>query len=307
MDRTLCVLAAGMGSRFGGLKQTAPVGPSSEVVLDYSVFDALRAGFTKAVFVIRREMEKDFREAICPRFEKHIEIAFAYQDLHDLPAGFSVPEGREKPWGTGHALRAARKKIGEPFLAINADDFYGRTAFSAIADFLAKPISQKNGGTLPEFALVGYRLGDTLSEHGTVSRGVCRATTSGLLQGITEMTKIGKTENSLMNREDGAPEIPLSGEESVSMNFWGFLPSFFPLLEERFTAFLESEGTSAKNEFYLPYAVTDLVASGRAQVRLLQGGKHWFGITYPGDKDAVVAAVPSLVENGEYPANLWDK
>ena len=303
MDITLCVLAAGMGSRFGGLKQITPVGPSGEVVLDYSVYDALKSGFTKVVFVIQPGMEQDFRSLICPRFAEKIAIDFAYQTLEDLPVGFSVPDGRSKPWGTGHAVFAARKKIQTPFLTINADDFYGRVAFETMATFLQG--LEKKATSLPEFALLGYKLSQTLSQYGTVSRGICRGSFDGRLKGIVEMTKIAEVDGILANREEGNPDVLLSGDEQVSMNFWGFTPAFFSLLEQRFQAFLAMNGSDSKAEFYLPSAVTDLIASGEATARLLSGGGKWFGITYPNDKEEVGLAIHSLVDRGKYPKNLW--
>lgn len=303
MDLTLLVLAAGMGSRFGGLKQMEPIGPGGEVLLDYSVYDAIRAGFTKAVFVIRREMEETFCERLSSKFADRIEVAFAFQELTDLPEGFALPAGRSKPWGTGHAVLAARNLIESPFLAVNADDFYGAPAYRLIAEFLRQ--QEQSTRNLPEYAMVGYRLADTLSDSGSVSRGLCRGSSDGRLTAITELTNIERVDGALANREPGAPPLGLSGEETVSMNFWGFTPSFFPLLEKGFARFLDSLPSGADGEFYLPYAVTDLISSGAAVTRLIPGGGTWFGITYPADRAPVEQAIRRLVEAGEYPSQLW--
>lgn len=304
MEWTLIVLAAGMGSRFGGLKQLTPVGPSGEVVLEYSVHDAILNGCRKVVFVIRAEMENAFREKIASRFADRIEVAFAFQELDDLPGNFSVPAGREKPWGTGQATLAARNSVHSPFLVINADDFYGQAAYHEIAGFFDRETMQSVSP--PVFALVSYRLADTLSAHGPVSRGICRGSFDGRLTGITEMTKISRdAEGVLANRQAGHEPLVLTGEERVSMNFWGFTPAFFPLLEKRFREFLEFEGQETDREFYLPYAVTDLLVAGDAKVLLLQGGKDWFGMTYPGDRDETAAAIRKLVDAGKYPESLW--
>jgi CTP:molybdopterin cytidylyltransferase MocA len=304
MDWTLIVLAAGMGSRFGGLKQLTPVGPTGEVVLDYSVHDAMLNGCRKVVFVIRPEMEGAFREQITARFADRVEVAFAFQELMDVPEGFVVPAGREKPWGTGHATLAARKLVDTPFVVINADDFYGQTAYREIASFFEREAAEESNP--PVFSLVSYRLAETLSAHGAVSRGVCRGSFDGRLTGITEMTAISRDEAGVLaNRQDGHEPLVLTGEERVSMNFWGFTPAFFPMLESRFREFLEFEGHEPGREFYLPYAVTDLLVAGRAQVLLLLGGEDWFGMTYPGDREETTQAICSLVDAGKYPASLW--
>lgn len=306
MDWTLIVLAAGMGSRFGGLKQLAPVGPSGEVVLDYSVYDAIRHGCKKVVFVIRREMEEAFRSQITAKFADSVEVAFAYQELEDLPEGFVVPPGREKPWGTGHATLAARELVATPFVVINADDFYGAEAYAEIAGFFQSHCGEVSSP--PVFALVSYRLGDTLSPHGPVSRGVCRGSFDGRLTGITEMTRIGLDEQGVIaDRQDGGAPLLLTGEERVSMNFWGFTPAFFTMLAEGFRSFLEYEGMEPGKEFYLPYAVTDLLVGGRAKVLLLQGGRDWFGMTYPGDRGETASAIRALVDAGKYPQTLWNQ
>lgn len=287
---SLLVLAAGLGSRYGGLKQIDPVGPSGEALLDYAVYDALQAGFGRAVFVIRRDFEPAFRERV-RRYAGRIPVELAFQALDALPAGFAPPPGREKPWGTAHAVWCAREVLREDFAVINADDFYGRDAYARLARFLSQPASSP-----PRFALVAYRLGQTLSEHGTVSRGVC-ATDGGRLVSIREEVGISAAEV--------GPGRKFSGEEPVSMNCWGFTPQVFPLLEERLREFLDRSGREAKAELYLPAAVSDLMRAGRAEVAALASASGWFGVTYRDDRPRVAAAVAELVRRGEYPTPLF--
>jgi hypothetical protein len=303
MNPTLLILAAGMGSRYGGLKQIDPMGPSGETVMDYSVFDAMRAGFGKVVFVIRRDFEAQFREQVAAKFEKRIPVEFAFQALEDLPAGFRVPAGRTKPWGTTHAMLAAEPLIQEPCVMINADDFYGRDAFESIARFLRTP---QPSSERSQYCMVGFKLKNTLSSHGSVARGVCTADTSGNLTSVTEMTKIFQTPAGAENREEGATVVPLSGEEPVSMNFWGFTPEIFEQLREAFLDFLRAEGAELKSECYVPKVVDLLIRSGRASVRVLPTSSRWFGVTYPEDKKSVQENIRSLVEAGEYPLRLWE-
>lgn len=296
--KTLLVLAAGMGSRFGGLKQLEPVGPAGEVLLDYSVFDALRAGFDRVVFVLRKDFEADFRRVIGERYESRVAVAYAFQDLADLPGRRGAPAGRVKPWGTGHAIWAARAEIDGPFLTVNADDFYGPGAYMTMAKFLESAGSD-------EAALVAYRLDRTLSEHGTVSRGVCQAA-GGSLAGVEECTGIRRNENEALEGigSDGAPR-QFSGRERVSMNFWGFGPGIFGALEELFGRFLDAGGLSdPRSEFYIPAAVTDLVNEGRLKVSLQETEESWFGVTYREDRAAVAKALESRVREGLYPTNL---
>ena len=302
MKPTLLILAAGMGSRYGGLKQLDAMGPSGEVVLDYSVFDAIRAGFGKVVFVIRRDFEQQFREQVGARFAGRIAVEYAFQDLHDLPAPHTVPEGRVKPWGTAHAVLAAEGVVNEPFLMINADDFYGRDAFEKIAADLtqARPEDGKS-----HYSMVGFYLRNTLSDFGSVARGVCVTDGAGMLASVTEMTKIFKTEQGAENREDPDHPVVLTGDEVVSMNFFGFTPDVFGHLRRAFTAFLESQGADLKSECYVPKEVDVLIKNGLADVRVLESTGKWFGVTYPEDKAEVVAAIQRLVQEGEYPASLW--
>jgi|JI6StandDraft_1071083.scaffolds.fasta_scaffold00821_3 dTDP-glucose pyrophosphorylase len=301
MKPTLLILAAGMGSRYGGLKQLDAMGPSGEVVLDYSVFDAIRAGFGKVVFVIRRDFEEQFRAQIGSKFGDRIAVDYAFQDINDLPAGFTVPEGRTKPWGTAHAVLAAEKVVHEPFLMINADDFYGRDAFAKIAADLTTP---RPADGKSHYSMVGYYLRNTLSDHGSVARGVCTRDASGMLSSVTEMTKIFKTASGAENRETD-PALPLSGSEVVSMNFFGFTPDIFAHLRAAFTEFLKVNGTDMKAECYVPKEVDALIQSGKAEVKVLESNDSWFGVTYPEDKADVVASIQSLVASGAYPQSLW--
>jgi NDP-sugar pyrophosphorylase family protein len=302
MKPTLLILAAGMGSRYGGLKQLDGMGPSGEVVLDYSVFDAIRAGFGKVVFVIRREFEEQFRNQIGARFADKIEVAYAFQELSDLPAPYTLPEGRTKPWGTAHALLAAEAVVNEPFLMINADDFYGRDAFEKIAADLIRPRADDG---LAHYSMVGFYLKNTLSDFGSVSRGVCTTDENGMLTSVTERTKIFKTETGAENREDEANPLVFSGEEVVSMNFFGFTPDVFGRLRAAFAEFLRVNGADLKAECYVPKEVNDLITQGIAEVRVLESTGKWFGVTYPEDKAEVVGAIQILVNEGEYPASLW--
>ena len=297
MKPTLVVLAAGMGSRYGGLKQVDPVGPSGEAILDYSVFDAVRGGFGKVVFVIRHDFEAEFREKIGSKYEGMVPVEYCFQDIADIPAPYSVPEGRAKPWGTAHATRAARTAVAEPFAVINADDFYGRDAFAKLGAFLssAKPM---------HFAMVGYRLDLTLSENGSVARGICDVAGDGTLRGVTEMTKLVRAGDVAENREN--PEAPVSVplDARVSMNLWGFTPELFDELERLFPEWLAANGSLPKSEWYIPFVVDELIHAGRADCRVLPTDSRWFGVTYREDKPFVVAEIAKLVAAGEYPGNL---
>jgi len=299
---TLLILAAGMGSRYGGLKQLDAMGPSGEVVLDYSVFDAIRAGFGKVVFVIRRDFEEQFRTQIGAKYAGRIAVEYAFQDLHDLPAGFSLPEGRTKPWGTTHALLAAEQVVNEPFLMINADDFYGRDAFEKIAADLILPRTSEGKA---QYSMVGFYLKNTLSDHGSVARGVCQVNADGTLASVVEMTKIFKHGTAAENREVEGAYVPLTGDEVVSMNFFGFTPDVFGRLRSAFTQFLEANGTDLKAECYVPKEVDVLIRSKVADVRVLESTGKWFGVTYPEDKAEVIASISALVDAGEYPQSLW--
>jgi hypothetical protein len=295
---TLVVMAAGLGSRYGGLKQIEPVGPAGETLLDYSVFDALRAGFTRLVFVIRRDIEGAFREAVLRRYEKRAELALAFQEMTQVPAGFVAPAQRVRRWGTGHAALAAAGQVKAPCAVINADDFYGREAFASLAMAL-----DDDPGQPPAQALVVYRLADTLSEHGGVARAVCRSE-AGWLLSVEEFTDIERCGASLQGvGPDGT--ATLTGREPVSLNLWGFHPGIFPLIAERFEAFLRERGTDMNAEFYVPHAVNDLVRSGSIRVRLVPTNSRWFGITYREDAPSVRERVRALVASGAYPDKLF--
>ena len=298
----LVIMAAGMGSRFGGLKQITPVDDAGHVIVDFSIFDALRAGFGGVIFIVKPELEADFRAVIGDRVGKCIPVEYAHQTLEALPAGFAVPEDRQKPWGTGHAVLCARDFISGPFAVINADDFYGRTAFQAIHDFLVAP------GDAREHAMVAYCLRNTLTENGSVSRGVCRVDANGYLSGITERTRIEKRGNGAAFTEDGGQTWqPLTGDEVVSMNLWGFKRNILPEMEARFCAFLRDEMPlePMRREFYLPGVPDALIREGKARVRVLSTTERWFGVTYPGDMEAVRAAIAAKKASGEYPVQLW--
>ncbi len=296
---TLAVLAAGIGSRYGGLKQIEPVGPSGEIVIDYSVFDALGAGFGKLLFVIRRDIEDAFRSVIEPHFAGRIAIEYAYQELTDVPAGFAAPQGRTKPWGTGHAVYACRHACREPFAVINADDFYGRTSFQLLADALRKLPPRGN-----RHCLAAFTLRNTLSDHGPVSRGVCHVGRDGLLQTVVEHHKVEQNGVSVHGLRDGKP-VTLTGEEPVSMNLWGFAPTVFEHLDREFRKFLPTAMDNAGAEFQLPTVVDTLIREGRAEVEVIRSGERWLGVTYPEDKARVVSGIRDLVRAGVYSQNLW--
>mgnify|MGYP001303058690 CR=1 FL=1 len=292
MNLTLLIMAAGMGSRYGGLKQLDTVGPNGETIIDYSVSDAIKAGFTKAVFIIRKEFEIDFKTSITEKYEGKIQIEFAFQNLNDLPIGFKNPKGREKPWGTGHAILSASKLINEPFVVINGDDFYGRESFKVIGQYF------QSGNK--SFSMVAFRLDKTLSEFGGVTRGLCTVKDSNL-DTVIETNNLQKTENGISSERD----IFLNGSEPVSMNMWGFTPQLFNYLEEMFVDFLVERGTELKSEFLIPSVVNDLIINGKEPVHVLRSNAKWFGVTYKEDKPFVEQEIKKLVKAGEYPEILF--
>ncbi len=301
----LVVLAAGMGSRYGGLKQVDPVGPDGEVIIDYSIFDAKRAGFEKVVFIIKRELEHEFRDVIGARMEKNgMQVAYAFQDM-ELPAPFAVPEGRVKPFGTTHAVMSAAGQINGPFAVINADDYYGPEAYKVIYDFLTaeKPADGKG-----HYAMVGYRIENTVTDHGTVARGICQASAEGYLSGIAERLKVAKTaDGARYTEDDGASWVDLPAGTLVSMNFWGFDADLLPLAKRDFPKFLEENlpKNPLKCEALLPNYVGDLMQSGEVDVKVLKSRDVWYGVTYKEDKPGVMAAIAEKHQSGQYPTPLW--
>ena len=301
MKPALVILAAGMGSRYGGLKQLEQVGPSGETIMDYSIHDALRAGFGKAVFVIRPDMEEAFKETIGRRYEQRIPVAYAYQRLEDLPGDLTPPAGREKPWGTGHAVLAAESVASEPFAVINADDFYGSNSFATLGEFL----SRDDDTEPPTYAMVGFTLRDTLSEVGSVNRGCCECTPDGWLERITEITNIERHDADGRYTDEAGQPRTISGDAPVSMNTWGFRPVFFKQLRACFVEFLNENASSEKAEFHLPTGVQNLMRAGLARVKVLPTTDHWCGVTHREDKPRVVAMIRELVDRGVYPPKLW--
>ena len=301
MKPVLVVLAAGMGSRYGGLKQIDPVGPSNEIIIDYSIYDALKAGFDKVVFIIRKDIEAAFRENIGSRFENLIKVEYAYQELDSLPTGFRVPKGRTKPWGTGHALLAAKDIVKEPFAVINSDDFYGREGFKNIAEYL---MSDKNNDF--DYCMSGFILKNTLSENGTVSRGICNTDEKNNLKTVVEMTDIERRDDYVVCSDNGNIHR-MSGNEYVSLNMWGMHSSVFKYLDEMFVKFLEESITGLKSEFYLPFVIDEMIKTDQARVKVLETADQWFGITYKNDKPDVIGKISKLVKKGVYPANLFEK
>ena len=301
----LVVLAAGMGSRYGGLKQIDPVGPGGEVIIDYSIYDAVKAGFEKVVFIIKHEIEKDFKEVIGARISQDIEVAYAFQEIGMLPEGYSVPEGRKKPWGTTHAVLAAKEMIDGPFVVINADDYYGPGAFKTIYEFLTteKPADNKH-----HFAMVGYQVENTVTDEGSVARGVCEADGEGYLMAIQERLKIEKTPGGARYTEDeGKSWTNLPAGTLVSMNFWGFDQDFIALAERDFPAFLDENlpVNPEKCEFLLPFSVDKMIQGGEADVKVLSSPDKWYGVTYKGDKPGVMEAIAKKHQEGIYPSPLW--
>ena len=301
MKPSIVILAAGIGSRYGSLKQIDQVGPSGETIIDYSVFDALRAGFGDVIFVIRKSIEEEFKEALLKRWERRAAVDYVFQELEDVPAGFQVPPDRTKPWGTSHAVLAAEKKIGGPFAVINADDFYGAGAFKVMADFLLKTRSDENA-----YSLVGYELSSTMSEHGSVARGVCQADDRGMLVDIVERVHVEKMPSGIFFKDDQGRLVAFQGDEIVSMNFWGFTPTFFDFIKRAFENFLRENLKNPKAEIFIPLVINGLVKDGRVTVKILETNEKWFGVTYQEDKPRVKAELAKLIAAGVYPKKLWE-
>ncbi|MCK5114000.1 MAG: nucleotidyltransferase [Phycisphaerae bacterium] len=298
----LLVMAAGIGSRYGGLKQIDPVGPSGEIVLDYAVYDAIRAGFGKVIFVIRKEIEDVFREKVGKTIEKHIDTAYAFQDISMVPDDFDIPPERTKPWGTAHALLCAADAVTAPFAAINADDFYGRDSFRVLGEHLS---SAEDGETY-DFSSVGFVLSNTLTEHGHVARGICTVNGEGYLDAVVERTKIQQFGDDVKFTEDDENWADIDGESIVSLNMWGFTPVLLDEIRQRFGEFLKSTQGNLKAEYYIPTVVNELIQEGKARVKILPTKSRWYGVTYQPDKQSVKDAIAKMVENGEYPQKLWD-
>ena len=299
MKPTLFILAAGMGSRYGGLKQLDGLGPNGETIMDYSVFDAMRAGFGKVVFVIRKDFEEDFRKVVLSKYADHVPCEVCFQGIDNLPEGFTRNPERTKPWGTNHAVLMAKDIIKEPFMVINADDFYGKESFEVMANFLLSVEGQEG-----KYCMAGYRVGNTLSEHGTVSRGVCATDDKGFLTDVVERTAIENKNGHIIYQDNGVDvEIPF--ETPVSMNMWGFTPEYFAYAEEAFKAFLKENSQELKAEFYIPTLVNDMINSGKATCQVLDTTAKWFGVTYADDRQMVVDKIQALVDAGVYPNKLF--
>ena len=299
----LLIMAAGMGSRYGGLKQMDPIGPAGEVILHYSVYDAKRAGFKRVVFLIKHEIEEDFKRLVGDPVARHMEVRYAFQELDKIPAPFAVPEGRTKPWGTSHAVLCCADLLDAPFAAINADDFYGAESFKTAYDWLSKAQDDEKA----EWMMVGYRLANTTTANGYVSRGVCQVDENGFLTGVDERLHIVESSDGPLYTEDGETYHRLSPDAPVSMNLWGFTDSFLREIRDGFPAFLEKALTEnpKKGEYLLPVTVNDALQAGRARVRVLSSGAKWYGVTYPEDRPGVVAAIRRMTDEGLYPENLW--
>lgn len=300
MKPTLFILAAGMGSRYGGLKQLDGVGPSGETIMDYSVFDAIRAGFGKIVFVIRHDFEEDFKQKVLSKYENYIKVELCFQDLNALPEGFTCPEGRTKPWGTNHAVLMGKDLINEPFAVINADDFYGRDGFAVLGKALTEMAGKQN-----DYCMVAYHLGNTISESGGVNRGVCTTDAEGYLTTVAEKTGITCEGKKIIVKDANGNEQELDANAPVSMNMWGFTPDYFQHSEDYFINFLKEFGQEMKSEFYIPTMVNYLINNGTAKVKVLDTTSKWFGVTYAEDRPDVVAKLQSLVDAGEYPTPLF--
>lgn len=302
---TLVVMAAGMGSRYGGLKQIDPVGPKGEIIIEYSIYDAVKAGFGKVVFVIKEEMLEQFKDSIGRKIEGVVETLYVFQKLDMVPKGYKVPAERTKPWGTAHAILCCKNHVDTPFLVINADDFYGATTYKLIHDYL---VDLKDNKAVYQYSMAGFKLENTLTENGHVARGICQVDNSGYLTEIKERTKIKKCKGGVKYQEDEETWIQIPAGSTVSMNTWGLTPSIFEELEKRFPIFLEeNKNQILKAEFFLPTVVDNLIHENKAKVRVLTSEEQWYGVTYKEDREIVKAAIVNLVDKGLYPVNLWRK
>lgn len=301
----LVVMAAGLGSRYGGLKQIDPVGPHGQLIIDYSVYDAVKAGFGKVIFIIKEENHTVFEETIGSRIRGAIDVEYVYQKADDIPEGFSIPEGRVKPWGTAHAVWSARNAIDAPFAVINADDFYGFGCFKVLYDFLSQVDAESN-----DFMLAGFRVENTLTDNGTVARGVCETDAAGYLTGVTERTKIAKRPyGAAFTEDDGATWTDIPAGTVVSMNTWGFTKKLFAEMKQELPKFFENDvpKNPLKAEFFLPFVVDKMIHEDRARVKVIDTGEHWFGVTYREDRPVVVSTIEKMTAEGKYPENLWNK
>ena len=301
MKPTLFILAAGMGSRYGGLKQLDGLGPNGETIMDYSVYDAVRAGFGKIVFVIRESFEQDFKNIVLKKYENIIPTEVVFQDIKNVPAGSTYNPEREKPWGTNHAVMMGKDVITEPFAVINADDFYGKESFEVMADFLRGVAGKEN-----EYAMLGYHLCNTLSESGTVARGVCEVDDNNNLTNVVERTSIIRKDGVVVFTDEDGKDYPLAEKTPVSMNFWGLTPDYFRYSEEQFVQFLSEHGNELKSEFFIPLVVNNLIVAGKASCKVLDTTAKWFGVTYAADRPEVVEKIQKLVDAGVYPAKLYN-
>jgi dTDP-glucose pyrophosphorylase len=298
---TLLVLAAGMGSRYGSLKQIDPVGPSGETIIDYSIYDAIRAGFGKVVFIIRKSFEQDFKDIFISKLQHHIPVEYVFQEIDKVPVGLAVSPERTKPWGTAHAVLMAKDVIHEPFAVINGDDFYGSGAFQTMADYLNSLTAE----TQTQYSLVGYQVGNTMSENGTVSRGICLEDKKEFLVSVTERHHIQYANGEIAFEDDDAALVFIHPDTLVSMNFWGFTPEYFKQTEALFSDFVKNNSDSLKAEFYIPFAIDNLINNKIASVKVLRSDAKWFGVTYKDDKPLVIKKLAQLIKAGVYPAKLW--
>ena len=301
MKPTLLILAAGMGSRYGGLKQLDQVGPSGETIIDYSIYDAIHAGFGKVIFIIKEAIEEDFKEAFLERLKDKIAIDYVFQETWMVPEGIMIPDNRSKPWGTGHAVMMADGKIDRPFAVINADDFYGRGAFTILANYYKGWTPERTN----DYCMVGYRVANTLSEFGAVSRGVCQPGSDNFLVDVVERTHIERQGEGIVFKNEKEQFVTIPGDTIVSMNFWGFTPSIFGFLNKGFDVFIKQNAEKLKAEFYIPSVVNELIKSKQVSVRILHCEEKWFGMTYQEDRAMVVKSIRELIRKGVYPENLW--